>query len=200
MLTRSEWAILLVTAAYTLGFGAYFVAAGNAEFLWYVATMVALVLLVGFTRKKAGFTTALLWSLSLWGFAHMAGGGIEIDGSVLYALLVIPLHRDGEMSFLKYDQIVHFYGFAVTAIALWQILRHNFPSLVGTKTILVFPLLASMGLGCVNELIEFAAVLSFENTNVGGYTNTALDLFFNGLGAATAVLLIAIRRSSSGSG
>ena len=52
-----------------------------------------------------------------------------------------------------------------------------------------------MGLGSLNEIIEFAAVLSFENTNVGGYVNTALDLCFNTLGAITAMLFVAGRGS-----
>jgi hypothetical protein len=48
-----------------------------------------------------------------------------------------------------------------------------------------------MGLGAVNEIIEFVAVLSVPDTNVGGYLNTALDLIFNALGAIVAMLLVA---------
>jgi len=44
----------------------------------------------------------------------------------------------------------------------------------------------------VNEIIEFAAVLMFPQTNVGGYVNTALDLVFNAGGAITAMVIVAI--------
>ncbi len=47
-----------------------------------------------------------------------------------------------------------------------------------------------MGLGAVNEIIEFIAVVVFPNTNVGGYVNTALDLVFNAAGAITAMVLV----------
>ena len=43
-----------------------------------------------------------------------------------------------------------------------------------------------------DEIIEFIAVLSVPDTNVGGYYNTALDLCFNALGAVIAVALVAL--------
>ena len=55
-------------------------------------------------------------------------------------------------------------------------------------------LIGAMGLGAVNEIIEFSAVLMLPDTNVGGYYNTALDLCFNGLGAVVAVLVIGFAR------
>ena len=192
-LKPSEWAVLIFSVGYVTAFGVYFLAAGNYEFIWYIITMLILMGLVGATRRQAGFSPGLLWMLSIWGLAHMAGGSIRIEGAVLYAWHFLPLYEKGELEILKYDQLVHFYGFAVTALVLWQILQHNFPGLARTKTILVFPVLGSMGLGSLNEIIEFAAVLSFENTNVGGYVNTALDLCFNALGAITAMVLVAGR-------
>ena len=92
---------------------------------------------------------------------------------------------------LKFDQVVHFYGFAVVAWLLWHILQFHFESLRGTASIYVYSALGSMGLGAANEVIEFAAVLLFTETNVGGYFNTALDLVFNFLGATAAILTIA---------
>ena len=52
---------------------------------------------------------------------------------------------------------------------------------------------AGMGLGSLNELIEFAATLTVPETNVGGYINTGWDLVANFVGALTAVTLIWIR-------
>ena len=133
----------------------------------------------------------MLWALTLWGLAHMAGGGVTIGDGVLYSLPLIPIVGTGEMTILKYDQLVHAYGFGVTAWVLWHLMAHHYPMLRGTWTILVYPALAAMGLGAVNEIIEFIAVLSVPDTNVGGYYNTALDLCFNALGAVTAMILVA---------
>ncbi len=119
----------------------------------------------------------------------MAGGGVPVNGSVLYSYVLLPLAGNGELVLLKYDQIVHFYGFGVATLVLWHVLRRNFPALDGTKTIYAFAILGGMGLGVLNELIEFTAVLVFPDTNVGGYFNTALDLVFNTLGAITAAVL-----------
>ena len=50
--------------------------------------------------------------------------------------------------------------------------------------------LGGMGIGALNEIIEFAAVVIFGQTGVGGYWNTALDLVFNLLGAIAATIFI----------
>lgn len=188
-----EWAVLGVTLAYTAVFGAIFIASGNAEFVWYVVTLLILVGIVAVGQRKAAFPPAILWALSLWGLMHMAGGGVPVNGSVLYAHLVLPLYGSpggsSEFVFLKYDQIVHFYGFGVTAWLLWHLLRRHFPVMAGSASLFVFPALGAMGLGAANEMIEFVAVVVFPNTNVGGYVNTALDLVFNTAGALTAMLL-----------
>ncbi len=187
-----EWAVLGVTLGYTAIFGAIFMSAGNSEFLWYVVTLLILVALVAVGQRKAEFSAWILWALSLWGFVHMAGGGVPMAGSVLYAHVVLPVYAAGEFVFLRYDQIVHFYGFGVTAILLWHLLRRHFPVMVGTASLMVFPVLGAMGLGAVNEIIEFIAVVVFPNTNVGGYINTALDLVFNAAGAIVAMVLVRV--------
>ncbi len=189
-LKPAEWAVLLFTAIYVAIFFGYFLLIGNYEFIWYVLTLVGLACLIAFTRKAAAFPPQILWALSIWGLVHMAGGGIKVGDGVLYNYIVLPLTVNGELTLLKFDQLVHFYGFAVTAWLLWHILYVNFPELRGTSTIYVYPALGSIGLGAINEMIEFSAVLLFPDTNVGGYYNTALDLVFNALGAATAMGVI----------
>jgi len=190
-LTPGEKAVLWFTLAYVAGFTAWFLARGNFEFIIYVATMAILIALVGVNLRRAAFPTAMLAALSLWGLAHMAGGGVPVGGGVLYSLPLIPLVGTGEMTILKYDQLVHAYGFGVTAWLLWHLLAHHYPVLRGSWTIYVYPALAAMGLGAVNEIIEFGAVLMVPETNVGGYYNTLLDLCFNALGAILAMVVVA---------
>jgi putative membrane protein len=190
-----ERAVALFTFAYVIAFSAWFILGGNYEFVVYLATMLLLIVLVGRSLRSAEYPPAMLWALSLWGLMHMAGGGVPVGGAVLYNLQVIPLGpADGEWTFLKYDQLVHAYGFGVTAWVLWHLMARHYPVLQGTWTIYVYPALAAMGLGAVNEIIEFMAVLSVPDTNVGGYLNTALDLVFNAAGAVIAMVLVAVTR------
>lgn len=188
----SEWAVLAATLAYIAGFSAVFLSTGNREFLWYIITLLILVALVGVGQRKAAFPAAILWSLSLWGFAHMAGGGTPVGDTVLYGHVILPILQAGEIVILRYDQLVHFYGFAITAWLLWHLMRRHFPEMDGSVSIYAFAILGSMGLGALNEMIEFAAVIMFPQTNVGGYVNTALDLVFNAAGAITAMVVAAI--------
>jgi len=191
---RREWAVFWFTMAYIAGFAAWFFSNGNYEFVWYVATMLAMIALVARGLRKAEFPAGLLWALSLWGLAHMAGGGVPVGDSVLYSWVIWPLVGTGEMTILKYDQVVHAYGFGVTAWMLWHLMVRHFPDTAGSWTALTYPAFGAMGLGALNEIIEFIAVLVFPNTNVGGYYNTALDLVFNATGATIAVLVIALAR------
>jgi hypothetical protein len=194
-LTRGERAVALFTLAYVVAFTAWFLIRGNFEFVVYVITMLILIALVGRSLRSAEYPLPMLWALSVWGLLHMAGGGVPVGDSVLYSAQVIPLSpAEGEWTFLKYDQIVHAYGFGVTAWVLWHLMRRHYPVLEGTWTIYLFPALAAMGLGAVNEIIEFVAVLSVPETNVGGYVNTALDLVFNAVGAVAAMLIVAATR------
>jgi Predicted membrane protein (DUF2238) len=191
-LKRTEWVILAFTCAYILGFLAYFILISNREFIGYILTMAVLIGVVAWAHRLAQFPASILWALSVWGLAHMAGGGIRAGDGVLYNLVILPLVGTSELTILKFDQVVHFYGFAVTAWLLWHLLRALYPMLRHSRAIYIFAALGSMGLGAANEVIEFAAVMLIPNTNVGGYYNTALDLVFNGLGAAMAVVTCAI--------
>jgi hypothetical protein len=51
---------------------------------------------------------------------------------------------------------------------------------------------AGVGFGALNEVIEFIAVLTIPNTNVGGYENTGWDLVANLVGATVSALIIRI--------
>ena len=186
----AEKAVGLFTLAYVLGFTVWFLFIGNYEFIVYIVTMAILIGLVAFSLRVAEYPPAMLWALSVWGLAHMAGGGVPVDGSVLYNLRLLPLIESGEVFILKYDQVVHAWGFGVTAWVLHHLLTRHFPETRGTWTAVTYPAFAAMGLGALNEIIEFTAVLAVPDTNVGGYYNTALDLCFNGAGAVIAMVLV----------
>ena len=188
--TRSELGVAAFTVSYIVVFTAWFLSIGNYEFIIYVITMVALVLLIGLSLRKAEYPPAMLWALSLWGLAHMAGGGLPVNGTVLYNLALAPVIETDQFVILNYDQLVHAYGFGITAWVLHHLLTRHLPQTRNTATALILPALAAMGLGAVNEMIEFAAVIAVPDTNVGGYYNTLLDLCFNAVGALIAMLII----------
>jgi hypothetical protein len=182
-LSSGEAPVLGFTVAYLVAAAVGTVISGNAEFLYYLVLMLVLASVVLVVHAKARFPRALLWCLSLWGAAHMAGGLVPIREGVLYNLWLVPGR-------LKYDQVVHAYGFGVTTWACWEALR---PALADRRPRLgplVLCAAGGMGFGALNEVVEFAAVLLIPETNVGGYENTGWDLVANLTGSVVAALLI----------
>jgi hypothetical protein len=185
---------LLYLAAATAGA----LAIGNREFIFYIVVMVLLLGVVWLVHRGVGLTTATLWALSIWGLTHMAGGLIAVPESwpingdirVLYSLWLIPQR-------LKYDQVVHAYGFGVATWVCWQGLRAAIRQRGGdaapTFGLMVLAATAGMGLGALNEVVEFAATLLVPETNVGGYLNTGWDLVANATGSSLAALAIWLR-------
>ena len=193
LFTRNRILIGAFTALYIIGFGALFIAQGNYEFVWYVLTMVAVIAIIAGTLRTSQLSDTVLLLLSLWGLLHMLGGGVRIEDHVLYAQILYPFHVDGDFTILKYDQVVHAFGFAVAAAALHGVLLRFAPT-IGLFGRIMFPALASAGLSVINEIIEFIAFLALPGTWVGGYYNVSLDLVANTIGAFAAVVLIELFR------
>ena len=183
------------TAAYLLVATVGAFASGNSEFVFYIVVMIFLAALVGAVHFNIGLPESALWALSIWGLAHMAGGLITVPADcpthgpnqVLYSLWLIPDR-------LKYDQVVHAYGFGVTTWICWLGLQATLSGAgidpAPTAGRLVLAWAAGQGFGALNEVIEFAATLMMPDTNVGGYLNTGWDLVSNLVGATLAVLII----------
>ena len=93
------------------------IASGNSEFILYIVIMLVLGSVIWFADRRVGFSPLVLWGLSGWGLVHMAGGLIAVPESwpingehrVLYSLWLIP-------DLLKYDHVVHAFGFGVTTL------------------------------------------------------------------------------------
>ena len=49
--------------------------------------------------------------------------------------------------------------------------------------LIFFAAVGSLGLSAVNEIVEFLAFVSIQDTGVGDMYNTGLDLIFNAAGA-----------------
>jgi putative membrane protein len=191
-LDRKQWYILIFTLFYISAFSAYYLSIRNYEFIWYIVVILFFFGLIFSTLKKSKFDNIILLGLSLWGLLHLAGGGIHFQGDVLYNWQIIHLFDIKDTMILKFDQAVHAFGFGVSALVVFHLLYPYLNKKTNQKIFFSFIVMAAAGLGALNEVVEFIAVVSFPDTNVGGYENTALDIVFNFLGAILAVLFIRV--------
>ncbi len=196
LLTRGVQAVLAFTLAYLAAAVIGALTTGNAEFIIYIGIMAVLIGVIAFVHYRVRLTIATLWALTAWGALHMAGGLVPVPESwpingdirVLYSLWLIPER-------LKYDQVIHAFGFGVTTWVCWQGLRSvlvNFGPARPTFGLMVLCAAAGMGFGALNEVIEFTATLLVPETNVGGYVNTGWDLVSNLTGTVIAATLIVL--------
>lgn len=188
-LSKSETAILAFTALYTAGFAVLFVGRFNLEFIAYTGVVIFIFTLLYATLDKTRIPASILAGLSLWGLLHMLGGSMQTPDGVLYAWRIFPfVDAGGELYILKFDQAVHAYLYAVVALLFLHLLRNYFGNRHSQVLVGFLAISAAMGVGAINEIIEFVAVLSVPDDGVGGYYNTALDIVFNFIGALLAVL------------
>jgi hypothetical protein len=196
------WPVALFTSVYLVGALLTAVQSSNYEFLLYIGVVVLMMGVVWVVHGRVALTSGALWCLSIWGLAHMAGGLVVVPESwpvmgtnrVLYSLWLIPDR-------LKYDHVVHAYGFGVTTWVCWQGLRAalggRHQRVRPTPGLMLLCAAAGLGFGALNEVIEFAATLLVPETNVGGYLNTGWDLVANLFGATVAVTAIWISDRST---
>jgi hypothetical protein len=193
--TRELWPVAAFTLSYLFVALVFALVRGNLEFLFYIGVMLALIAVVWTVHRYVGLSRGVLWGLSVWGLLHMAGGLLVVPEAwpvsshsrVLYTLWLIPER-------LKYDQVVHAYGFGMTTWVCWQglraAIRRRGGSAAPTLGLMVLSATAGMGFGALNEVVEFVATLVLPETNVGGYRNTGWDLVANLCGATLAATLI----------
>lgn len=195
---RSFLPVAVFSASYTVAAGLVTARTSNSEFLLYIGVMIVLMALVAWLHARIRLTALSLWALSLWGLLHMAGGlvpvpaawPIEGDIRVLYSWWLIPRR-------LKYDHVVHAYGFGITTWVCWQGLKAALRARTGADPapaagLLVLCVAAGMGFGALNEVVEFVATLTVPETNVGGYVNTGWDLVSNLAGSLAAAVIIGV--------
>jgi hypothetical protein len=167
------------------GWSVYGVVVGAEATIAYLVTMLVLVSTVTFVHLRVGFSSAVLWVLWAWGFAHMAGGLIAVGDGVLYNAGV-------GAGLLHYDKVVHAIGFGTASVACWQALRATNATVQVTPGVAVLVALMGMGVGAVNEVVEFFASRAFA-ANVGGYENTGWDLVANLIGCTVAAAWLFVR-------
>jgi uncharacterized membrane protein YjdF len=179
--------LVVVAGGATAGFGLFGAATSADQTTTYVLTVVALGAVLLRLDRTVRFSDLVAVGVTAWAVAHLAGGLTGLDSDrVLYNAVLAP--------HLRYDNVVHFFGFGTAGVAAWEALapQLNKPAvtpLAAAITVWLF----GMGIGALNEVVEFAVALNVDESNIGGYLNTGRDLVANLLGAAVAAIIVARR-------
>ena len=165
----------------------------NYEFLLYAITVIILVAAIYLTDRYFKFNQLGLWLFNVWLILHILGGLASYQGVRFYDLVLLDLIGD-PYYILKYDQFVHFFCYLVIAILMWSVVQKIARKKANRVVVCVVTILAASSIGAVNEIIEFLAVVALGTDGVGGYTNTAIDLVANLLGAIAGTLYMYAKR------
>jgi len=189
LLRKDQFPVLFVLLFAMLFFSWFFIVKRNLEFIIYIGVIIAAFALILFTNKKVKYPTSILWGLTLWAILHMAGGSVYIHGTRLYEIILIPL--SSALPIFRYDQFVHIIGFGVATLLMHHLLKpalkHPVTAPVGHAIVIV---MAGLGVGAFNEILEFIITVIVPSTGVGGFENSMLDLCSDLVGALLALLFI----------
>ncbi|HET7481381.1 MAG TPA: DUF2238 domain-containing protein [Actinomycetota bacterium] len=162
--------------------------AGEAQTAFYALFLAIAATIVTLVYARVRLSTVALWGLALWGLGHMVGGLVQIGGDVIYE------HSLGHGQ-LRFDKVVHFFGFGFATLAAFEILCLTIATEAPRRSTAIAAFFIGLGIGAINETVEFLITLLPGDSNVGGFSNTGWDLVANTLGAATFAL-IATRRAA----
>lgn len=186
----SLWFSWITLAVFT----AFFVLKGNSEFLLYAATLSILILLVQWSDRRLRYSAGVLWCFWLWLVMHMCGGFVHLGGVRLYDITLVQL-AGAPYHILRYDQFVHAFCYFTLGGLLKTIVVAQAAPGAPRRGLAMLTLLAALGVGALNEIIEFTAVAWFGSDGVGDYFNNALDNVFNAVGALAALAWPGARRA-----
>jgi uncharacterized membrane protein YjdF len=178
-----------------MGLGAFtvlFLSRQNYEFLLYIGVIIFFLFVIIATNRKVGYPDSLLWGLTVWAYLHMSGGGLYVGGKKLYELILIPI--SDKYGIFRFDQFVHIVGFGVSTLLMYYLLTLILPERPKQwAAVSVLVVMAGLGVGALNEIVEFLATVIVPETGVGGYINTAMDLVSDLVGALLAMGYIRLR-------
>jgi hypothetical protein len=192
---KNQLPILIVNLCGILSFGFYFIKSFNYEFVIYVGVIAFFLAVFIFINDKVYFPNYVLWLLTLWALMHMAGGSVHINEILLYKLILVSLSKT--IPIFRYDQLVHIIGFGTATIAIYYLLSPLLrPDINGWWSLSIIIIMAGLGIGAFNEIVEFLVTVFVQETKVGGYMNTSLDLVSNFIGSLVALLFIRLKAAA----
>ena len=181
-----------------LGFGWRFIRLMNYEFVIYVAVIVGSIVAVALSNPRIRYRIDTLIGLTIWAALHLAGGGVFVNGTRLYDRMLITLSET--LPIVRYDQLVHCFGFGAATLLMYDLVAANGPDrrLQLTPSMMIVIVMAGLGLGAFNEIVEFGVTALLPESGVGGYVNTSLDLCANLFGALLALVYLRARPELAG--
>lgn len=192
LLKKGQLPILVVNAVALAAFTLLFLSRKNYEFLLYIGVIIFFLVVILATNKKVDYPNSVLWGLTVWALLHMSGGGLYIGKVKLYEVMLITLSE--KYHIFRYDQFVHIVGFGVATLVMYFLLKPLLrPDLDRWVALSIVVAMAGLGIGALNEIVEFTATVIVPETGVGGYINTSLDLVSDLVGAVAAIIVIRIR-------
>jgi hypothetical protein len=185
-IVREHPVLTVVSLGYLVTFTVFGMATDRGQTVTYLLQLAVTFAVIAAIHERVVFSGPVLWALAVWGLLHAAGGILYVGDGVLYRFEPLPVLP-------RYDQVIHAFGFGAATVAVWQGLRTRLPRETRPGVGLGFVVaLAGMGVGALNEVLEFLSTRVLAETNVGGYENTGWDLVYNALGAGIAALWIAV--------
>lgn len=185
----AERGAVKIVAAALVGFCFYGFATGSPSTLGYVLSVLVIGALIAWLRRAA-LPDLLAIGLAIAAILDLAGGLINVGHNVLYNASIGPYINGLVTHLLQYDHVVHAYVSFITAFACWVILAAPHAVANHRRELVILVVGAALGLGALNEVVEFLATLAHHGAHAGGYWNTGWDLVFNLIGATAAGLAI----------
>ncbi len=197
---RLPRSVILVAVLYLVAATSAAITLQNWDFLkTYIPFFIAIAAFIALMHRRVHFSMALLWSLTLWGALHLAGGLVRIpetwdsegEQTILYSWWVIG-------SWLKYDQVVQAFGFGTCTWLIWEALRASIQARLGRKLypsmgMIFLCVFAGMGLGALTEIVGYLADLNLAQLDTSRYLDTCKDLLANLVGCLFVGVLILFR-------
>jgi hypothetical protein len=182
-----ERAALAIVAVALVGFATHGAVNGVDGTPEYVVTVAGLAALL-YTLRHRVLPAPVAYAAAASATAHLAGGLVRVGDSVLYNATPGP-------EALRYDHLGHALGTFAGARLVWELLVRDAFAATRRTSLVALTTLAALGLGAINETVEFVATLAHGGSHVGGYTNTGWDLVTNTLAGVLAGLVVHRRRS-----
>ena len=189
-LSRAERGAIQIVAVALVGFGSYGFATGSPSTVGYVVSVLVIAAAIVWLRR-APLPGPLAIALAIAAIVHLAGGLIDVGQNVLYNASIGPFIKGLGTHLLQYDHFAHAYVSFVTAFACWVMLAAPRAAAHHRRELVILTVGTALGLGALNEVVEFLATLAHHGAHAGGYWNTGWDLVCNVIGAGTAGLVIA---------
>jgi putative membrane protein len=194
-LSRAERAATGTAVVGIAGFAGYGFATHSPSTVGYVSSVLIIAAAVVGLRRVV-LPPLLAAGLAIAAIVTLAGGLIRVGHDVLYNASTGPFNPALGTHYLQYDHFAHAYVSFVIVFACWIMLAAPHADGGRRGELVLLAVGAALGLGALNEMVEFIATLAHHGAHAGGYWNTGWDLVANCTGAAAASLVLA--RSKAG--